>query len=30
MAVTDVEGTQASSFVGRTKSVDRLVRSEPR
>jgi hypothetical protein len=28
MAVTDVEGTQASSFVGRTKSVDRLVRSE--
>ena len=28
MAVTDVEGTQASSFVGRTKSIDRLVGSE--
>ena len=28
MAVKDVEGTQASSFVGRTKSIDRLVGSE--
>ena len=28
MAVKDVSGTQASSFVSRTKSVDRLVKNE--
>ena len=28
MAVKEVSGTQASSFVSRTKSVDRLVKNE--
>ena len=28
MAVKDVAGTQASSFVSRTKSVERIVKNE--